>query len=589
MDNFDKIKREMAKKRSKAGTLKTENEGSELKNLEKIKKTLAKDISKESTEKSERYIQKTANENSVKDYKSEMIDSMQHYEFKTKNPVKPKDLPLDEQNNIIKENNVDKSLQEKKDQKSLSMDLVTFKINDIEYALPVSYVKEIIRIPYMIKPPNAQKEIIGICYLRGDILPIIDTEMLFNGTLSEQKENSRVIVLDNNKQRVGLLSDKVSEVISITYDDIKEVPSNIGRIERIYLDGIVIKDNGKRVIILLNIEGILKPGRYETDAADQIYDIAKTESTKQQDTEEDQILLFSMDSVEYGISISHVNEIIRLPKLINSPYAPSYVEGVFAIRNKVIPLINLGKYLNINEHKPNETDKVIILNLEGTLIGFLVENVSRIIAVKKEFIFDNTQKEGFSKYIKEFVSAGNDKRLIQVLDIYKMKDLWEYKEIINDLKTDYNQRDTENKNEFEHIVIFKLDNQEYGVNIGYVNEIRRINEITRLPKAPYFIDGMIDLREEILPIINLKKMFDMQGVYTHIENKIVVAEYENRKVGILIDGTSGIMKLPKNNIEDAPIIQNDSKYKNYIYKVAKFNNNDRNIIILNFPEILSLI
>jgi len=144
----------------------------------------------------------------------------------------------------------------------------------------------------------------------------------------------------------------------------------------------------------------------------------------------------------------------------------------------------------------------------------------------------------------------------------------------------------EKEKEYEHVVVFRLDKQEYAINIGNVREISRIDGITRLPMAPYFIDGMVDLRGEIIPIMNLRKVFGMQSIYTYSDEKILVVEYGNRKIGMLTDHVSEVTKIPYNNLEDAPEIYSEGKKNNYIYKIAKLNNNMRTVMILDIPVLL---
>jgi len=89
------------------------------------------------------------------------------------------------------------------------IELVVFRVDEEEFALRISNIKEIIRVPSMTKVPNAPQYITGLCGLRGDLLPVIDSRKLFGMPDQEFNESSRIIVADIHGKKVGLVSDKV--------------------------------------------------------------------------------------------------------------------------------------------------------------------------------------------------------------------------------------------------------------------------------------------------------------------------------------------------------------------------------------------
>jgi len=473
-----------------------------------------------------------------------------------------------------------------------NLDLIVFKSNGIEYALPVSKVKEIIRIPNLIKPPNAQEVIKGMCNLRGKLLPVIDTGLLFDGYSQKTGDLSRIIVLENDGLMAGLISDTVSEVIAVSKENIKEAPANIrGKAEK-YIGGIIISDKGRRVIILLNMESILKLGNPGTAKEPQPLKSSVPEKSNLQETE--QIILFGIGDGDYGINIEYVKEVMRIPKLTRSPYAPDCIEGVFSFRDNIIPLINTGKLLNLSSGQLKESGRVIVLGYENVTFGILVDKVSRIISVQKESITSDNQISNNcrSEYIRNFLSLDNGDKVVMVLALHKLIDFSEYgsglfghieERIVKSESSisESSNYEAEEDGAFVHIIIFKLDNLEYGIDIGKVREIGRIRGISRLPKAPYFIDGIVDLRGEIIPIMNLRKLFGLQNIYTYSDEKIIVVEHENKKIGFLTDQVSEIVKIPVYNVEDAPETDGGNTGKNYIQKIAKLNNNMRTVMMLN--------
>ena len=120
-------------------------------------------------------------------------------------------------------------------------------------------------------------------------------------------------------------------------------------------------------------------------------------------------------------------------------------------------------------------------------------------------------------------------------------------------------------------VVFKLDKEEYGVDIMKVNGIEKYQEVVNIPNAPDYIEGMINLRGEVLPIFSLRKKFKLVDKATDEETKIIVAYTNDLKVGFVVDSVEEIMQIDEVDIENAPPIVSGFDRK-YIKSVAKVGN-----------------
>jgi purine-binding chemotaxis protein CheW len=104
----------------------------------------------------------------------------------------------------------------------------------------------------------------------------------------------------------------------------------------------------------------------------------------------------------------------------------------------------------------------------------------------------------------------------------------------------------------EHLATFNLDREEYGVEVRLVQEIRRVSEITVVPRAPPFVRGVINLRGRILPVVDLKKKLGLGEVEIQKASRIVVVRLRERLLGLLVDGASQVLKVPMSRIEPPP-------------------------------------
>jgi purine-binding chemotaxis protein CheW len=117
-------------------------------------------------------------------------------------------------------------------------------------------------------------------------------------------------------------------------------------------------------------------------------------------------------------------------------------------------------------------------------------------------------------------------------------------------------------------VVFKLGSEEYGLDIMYIKEIIRFQKITSLPQSSEFIEGIINYRGKIIPILNTKKKFGMGSEINITDNiRIIVVNIDEEQIGLLVDEASQTIKIDDTNIETAPNMFPSTTIVNKIGKV----------------------
>ena len=136
----------------------------------------------------------------------------------------------------------------------------------------------------------------------------------------------------------------------------------------------------------------------------------------------------------------------------------------------------------------------------------------------------------------------------------------------------------------EHLATFYLAREEYGVDVKQVQEIRRVAEITSVPRAPEFVRGVINLRGRILPVLDLRRRLALGEVVVDRDSRIVVVRVKDRLLGLLVDGASQVLKVPVSQIEAAPeeVVQKGGDYIRGVAKLA-----DRLIILVDLERLLA--
>ncbi len=136
------------------------------------------------------------------------------------------------------------------------------------------------------------------------------------------------------------------------------------------------------------------------------------------------------------------------------------------------------------------------------------------------------------------------------------------------------------------LVTFRIGEEEFGVDILAVQEIIRLMQITMVPRAPGFIEGVINLRGKVIPVINMRTRFNKAQVAPDSSTRIVVMELGQKIVGFLVDGVSEVLRIPESTVEDPPPVVAGIGSE-YIRGIGKLDN--RLLILLDLDHLLGSI
>ena len=147
---------------------------------------------------------------------------------------------------------------------------------------------------------------------------------------------------------------------------------------------------------------------------------------------------------------------------------------------------------------------------------------------------------------------------------------------------DIKQKQTD---DIEQMVIFNLGQEEFGVNILQVQEINRMVEITQVPQAEHYVEGIINLRGKVIPIIDLRKKFSMPEREYDIQTRIGVVDVNGETIGLVVDGVSEVLRVSTSTLEEVPKLVSSEGSADYIKSIVKLE--DRLLIYLDLEKIVS--
>jgi purine-binding chemotaxis protein CheW len=134
------------------------------------------------------------------------------------------------------------------------------------------------------------------------------------------------------------------------------------------------------------------------------------------------------------------------------------------------------------------------------------------------------------------------------------------------------------------LVSFRIGQEEFGIDILKVQEINRMTDVTRVPNAPQGVEGVINLRGKVMPVINLRTRLGMSPKERDKNTRIVVVEVEGTVVGFVVDAVNKVLRIPKGITEPPPSIASGSESE-FITGVGKLD--DRLLLLLDLNRLVS--
>lgn len=135
------------------------------------------------------------------------------------------------------------------------------------------------------------------------------------------------------------------------------------------------------------------------------------------------------------------------------------------------------------------------------------------------------------------------------------------------------------------IVVFELAKETYGVAISDVYEIIRMVEVTKIPKTQHFLEGVINLRGRIIPVVDLRKRFGLQSEEVEQLKRIVVVKIDDDTVGMVVDAVSEVLQIESSQVEGVSSLVSSQVDTEFISGIAKVDN--RLIILLDLGKVLT--
>ena len=304
---------------------------------------------------------------------------------------------------------------------------------------------------------------------------------------------------------------------------------------------------------------------------------------------------FDVAGQEYALSLDQVQEILPAPtSLAVMPRAEALVLGVTAFRDTLLPLLSLRGLLGFSEADASRAQqKVIVTRVAGVPVGLVADRMRSIVRADPQFV-DPTPpvlaaRTGGEARIKAIFRGDGGRRLISILDpnLLFREDVMQRLTSSADGRNAWNAQPEAAGADEAQLLVFRLGDEEFGLPVGSVDEVARAPEqITRLPRTPRFLEGVINLRGEVLPVVDQRKRFELPA-YTgdRQRQRLVVVRTERHRAGLIVDSVSEVLRIMADTIEPAPELAGESA--RLVQGVVNLGGTARIVLLLDPAELLS--
>jgi len=472
---------------------------------------------------------------------------------------------------------------------------VVFQIADGAFALRLDDVGEIVRMPRLAQMPLAPRSLLGLANLRGVALPVVSVRRLLGWPDAPPDEATRLVVMGRGAP-VAFMVDRIHHLLAIPQEQIERADAAAGSVNPDLLAGAIKGAEGDSTIKILDPARLLRKefaqlgrGGPRAHAGATTTAIADTETERRQRVS---LVSLVLAQQEYALPLDRVREIIPLPEQISEvPRSETAVLGVVTLRDRLLPLVSLRALLGMPSHvERKERGKVVVMAVGGGSVGMVADGTREILRVDPDMIDPApallTRGAGDAE-ISAICRLEGGKRLVAVLSPDRLLRSELMARVLADQSGDEDTQSAtkEHAMDDEQFVVFKLGDQDYGLPIGAVEEIaRRPASITRIPKAPKFIDGVMNLRGAVVPIIDLRRRFELGAREPSGSQRILVLAVRERKAGFMVDGVSEVLKVPAEFIRPAPELSREQM--RLIGRVANLDLQGRMILLIDPAHLL---
>lgn len=455
---------------------------------------------------------------------------------------------------------------------------VTFEVAGEIFGFPMREVREIVRVPETVAVPLTSPSLVGLSNLRGTVLPVLDTREMLGMTAEGDTSSARVVVTDA-LGLVGLIVDRVDRVVALPPTAIEAADAAETTVGNELLAGVAKHgEDGTELIQLLDLRRLVEGHFTAADAkeasasgAHGARSASGLPGREEAATEAAGVkaVTFHLAGEEYALPVEHVEEVVRVPDVVRSvPGAPAEMLGLIRLRERLLPLMDLRRIVGLPAGERSGRQRIVVAcshGSKGQHVGLVVDEVRSVMTLPDDAIepMPPLLAEGLQDTSQRIGRLEEGRRLISLLEVGALLNSTAVRGARASMPPDARpttreENNTVSETEEIQLVVFRLGREEYATPIFVVSEIVHLPErLTAVPGAAAHIVGMMNLRGNVLPVLDLSTRLGLQTPDATEGQRVLVLEREGVRVGYVVDAVTEVLRLPRHRLEPAPQLSSD--------------------------------
>jgi purine-binding chemotaxis protein CheW len=474
---------------------------------------------------------------------------------------------------------------------------LTFRWETSLYALPVEEVAEVVRTPLYARVPHSPRGLLGIANLRGSVLPVASLGGLLGLGTGEIGQASRAIVLSGSVP-VAFVVESVDALVAIDTAHVETAQAMIAAEPGERLRGAFHTGANQTVAKILDIQGLLatafSPREHPAGRAPAAarHDIRQDPTIAAADFSK--LVSFEVADQEYALDLDAVLEIVPVPAgRVVVPGSEALALGVTSYRDTLLPLFSLRGLLGLPAAAAwEDTAKIVVVAVRGALVGLVVDRMRAIMPADPDLIEQTPSalaaRIGGEARIRAIYRGAAGKRLISILapELLFRGEVME--RLMQGRDADHAEDGTEERRVGEAVtfLIFRLGDDEFGLPIGVVDEVTRMpTQVTKVPNTPTFLEGVCNLRGQVIPVVDQRLRFGMARLDDGSRRRLVVVRTAHHRAGLIVDSVSEVRRTDADTIADAPNLTGEAT--RLVNGIINLEQAGRIVLILDPAELLT--
>ncbi|EUB98316.1 CheW protein [Rhizobium sp. CF080] len=439
---------------------------------------------------------------------------------------------------------------------------LVFRVGDQSHEIDAAPVLEVVRVPHITRVPHGPPALTGIANFRGKPVPVLSMGKILDGGRDVARTGGKIILYDHGGA-IGLLVDDVLRLSA----DARATP----------LDGLnTLLDAAFKFTRRASVDRTA-----HTDHGAEVR--ASVQLTA--------LLSFRVAGQLYGLPLDDIREVATLAgEIAVIPNAATAVIGLVPMRDTVLPLVSLASLLGFDCSPSGEGSRIIVIEHADNLVGLVVEAIDVIRRLPDDAIDTVPAVLQRGRGDAQIVAIGRIEDGGLLISILAPEKLFGHDAVTQAIGQSKGARlmgaTRQRVDRFEQFLIFQLGDENYGLPIGSVDEVVRVpSEITRMPGAPGFVMGVINLRGKAIPLIDQRTRFDTPASAQTAKARAIVVTLGALQAGFVVDGVSEVKAVSSAALSAAPDFSSDQT--DVFDRIAHIESDGQMILLIDPQELLS--